>query len=82
MRIDVKYAANVQPGDLVAGRVVPDAPTRPVRPIAHAMRVESVEAIVPDPEWPSQKSYLFHYDVGTSSTYYMTDQVLVIAGVS
>lgn len=80
MHIDVKYAANVQPGDLVAGHVAPNAPTRPVQPIAHAMPVESVEVIVADPAQPRRKSYRFHWGDGLSSSpYAMTDQVLTIA---
>jgi hypothetical protein len=81
VHIDVKYAANVKPGDLVAGDVVPTAPTRPVQPIARAMRVESVEVIVPDPAQPRRKSYRFHWGRGLSSSpYAVLDQVLTIVG--
>jgi hypothetical protein len=81
VHIDVKYAANVKPGDLIADAVVPDAPTRPVQPIARAMRVESVEVIVADPARPRRKAYRFHWGRGLSSSPYgMTDQVLTIVG--
>jgi hypothetical protein len=71
--------ANVKPGDLVAGDVVPAAPTRPVQPIARAMRVESVEVIVADLAQPRRKSYRFRWGYGgTSMPYAMLDQVLTI----
>jgi hypothetical protein len=41
--IDVVYAANMKPGDLYAGDVNPDAPTRPVQTFAAAHKLASVE---------------------------------------
>lgn len=42
-RIDVVYAASLKPGDLYAGNVQPDAPTRPVQEFAAAWKLASVE---------------------------------------
>ena len=41
-RIDVVYAARMQPGDLYAGQWVPDAPTRHVQTFAAAHELASV----------------------------------------
>ena len=41
-RIDVIYAANMQPGDLYAADVVPESPTRPVHDWAAPHEVVSV----------------------------------------
>jgi hypothetical protein len=78
MRIDVKYAANVQPGDLVAGMVRPDAPTRPVQNMASAMRVTRVDVLTPDPESPRRKAYRWHYGQLVGGAFGPIDQVLVI----
>ena len=43
-RVDVVYAANMQPGDWYAGRIEPDAPTRHVQEFAAA---HSVAAVTP-----------------------------------
>lgn len=43
MRVDVIYAAHIKPGDLYAGRVDKNAPTRVVQPIARAIPVDRVE---------------------------------------
>jgi hypothetical protein len=45
MRVDVKYAANLKPGDMYAGDVAPDAPTRPVQEFLHAWKIASVETV-------------------------------------
>ncbi len=46
--VEVIYAANLKPGDLYAGRVVPDAPTRPVQPMAAAMTLTRVTKVTRD----------------------------------
>jgi hypothetical protein len=45
MNIDVVYVRNLKPGDVYAGSVQLDAPTRPVQPIAHAMEVRNVSEV-------------------------------------
>jgi hypothetical protein len=40
--LDVVYAANLKPGDRLAGYYVPDAPTRPVQPVARALTLTEV----------------------------------------
>jgi hypothetical protein len=40
--LDVVYAANLKPGDRLAGYYVPDAPTRPVQPNARALTLTEV----------------------------------------
>lgn len=45
MHIDVIYACHVKIGDVVAGRVEPTAPTRPVQPMAHAMTVQNISEV-------------------------------------
>jgi hypothetical protein len=45
MRVDVKYAANLKAGDIYAGDVVPDAPTRPVQEFLNAWEIVSVETV-------------------------------------
>ena len=41
-RIDVVHAANMKPGDLFAGIVAPNAPTRPVQEWAAAHKLASI----------------------------------------
>lgn len=43
--VDVVCAENLKPGDLYAGQVVPDAPTRPCQPFACAHEVTAVEIV-------------------------------------
>lgn len=40
--IDVVYAVNMKPGDLFAGKIAPDAPTRPVQTWANALELASI----------------------------------------
>lgn len=80
MYIDVKHAAQVRIGDMFAGTVNHNAPTRPCQPCASAMRVVSVEE-VPDPESSRGKLYRFRFDglAGLPSGHYRaTDQILTI----
>lgn len=53
MKIDVVYAANLKPGDKLAGYYVPDAPTRPVQVIASALTLTEAEPYTGDDgkEW-------------------------------
>lgn len=60
MYVDVKYAAQVKPGDWFAGTVNPSAPTRPCQPCASAMRVRDVE-VTPAPEGRGSL-YRFRFD--------------------
>ena len=45
MELDVIYAAALKPGDLWAGTVNPDAPTRPVGNFARAMRITDAQTV-------------------------------------
>ena len=47
-RIDVVYAASMKPGDLFAGIVAPEAPTRPVQEWAAALKLASVTPYTSD----------------------------------
>jgi hypothetical protein len=42
LRLDVVYAANLKPGDALAGYLVIDAPTTPVQPMAAALTLTEV----------------------------------------
>jgi hypothetical protein len=46
--IDVIYARNLKPGDLYAGTVDRDAPTRPVQPFAWSHEVRKVSLYTDD----------------------------------
>ena len=46
--IEVVYALHMKPGDLYAGKIVPDAPTRPVQPFAAAHRLTEVTPYADD----------------------------------
>lgn len=48
LALDVVYAVNLKPGDRLAGYYVPDAPTRPVQPMAAALKLTSVEPFADD----------------------------------
>lgn len=45
MRLEVIPAMHVRVGDVVVGMVRPDAPTRPVQPIAHGLTVKHVSEV-------------------------------------
>ena len=45
MKLDVIYAMGLKPGDLWAGNLAPDAPTRPVQNFARAMRITHAEIV-------------------------------------
>ncbi|MDN5933485.1 MAG: hypothetical protein L0I24_20870, partial [Pseudonocardia sp.] len=78
--LDVMYAARVQPGDLVLGRVALEAPTRPVQPMAAGMVVESVQ-VTAEPGSPRRKSYVWTWAGGAQSgTYGAAEQVMVLRG--
>jgi hypothetical protein len=81
MHVNVKYAAQIKPGDWFAGTVNPHAPTRPCQPCAAAMRVRHVE-VTPNPERPGNL-YRFRFDLGPhcglpSGHYRAADQVMTI----
>lgn len=61
MHLDVVYAVNLKPGDKLAGYYVPDAPTRPVQPIAAALTLTEVEKFTDEDggEWVRLKSGVF-----------------------
>jgi hypothetical protein len=42
LRLEVVYAVNLKPGDVLAGWCVPDAPTTPVQPMAMALTLTEV----------------------------------------
>ncbi len=75
-RVEVVYVANLRVGDLVAGDVVPDAPTRPVQPYAAAMVLRNISEV------PAAVYTLWWSDDPTSGMHSApkrgTDQVLVI----
>ena len=48
MSVDVIYALHLKPGDLYAGDVVPDAPTRPVQPWVAAHKITAVDTYKTD----------------------------------
>jgi hypothetical protein len=76
--IDVKHAGNLKPGDLYAGQVVPDAPTRPVQPIAAALRLTEV---VPFTDDGGRKMMRLKAGVLDLTPLYITTGCLVILGV-
>ena len=59
--VDVVYAARMGPGDLFAGIVVPDAPTRPVHVWAAAHELAGVEPFTDDDgrAWVRLRSAVF-----------------------
>lgn len=77
MRVDVRYALNVQAGDLIAGVVAPSAPTRPVQPFAAALRVESVRKVLNN-SGRTTEVVLGYGGAMSSAPYSVADQVLVI----
>lgn len=46
--VDVIYARHLEPGDLFAGEVCPQAPTRPVQPFAAACTLTEVSTYSSD----------------------------------
>jgi hypothetical protein len=42
LSVDVTYACHLKEGDLYAGTIKPDAPTRPVQPCARALEITKV----------------------------------------
>lgn len=74
MNIDVVYVRNLEVGDLYAGWVARNAPTRPVQPCAHAMTVHHISEV-------PAAVYTLHFSEDlslTSGPLKGHDQVLVI----
>lgn len=78
VRIDVVYVAHVKVGDMIAGEVNPQAPTRPVQPFAAAMTVRNISEV------PSAVYTLWYGDDPTTALHSapkrFNDQVMVIRG--
>jgi hypothetical protein len=74
VRLDVIYAIHVNVGDLIVGEVHPDAPTRPVQPMAAGMTVRDIS------ENRDERPYRFqfHWGSGLSSAWYKSSDLVMV----
>lgn len=76
VRLDVVYAGNLQPGDVIGGEII-NGPTRPVSPFAAAWTVGTVEKIRNDDDGRNYVHVVS--DTGTSlSPFGVASQLLVM----